>query len=109
MSPWKNRIVAFTIALVSITFPLFLVTGYTSLYWAWERANLQSAAPFLPWARNFGMLTMDGSAVALGILFSSKTFPVPPRIRLWLSLLATVTIVFFAEFRNDGKFYFKNQ
>jgi len=54
------------------------------------------------------MLAMAGAAVALGILFSSKTFPVPPRMRLLLSLLATVTIGFFSEFRNEGKFYFKN-
>jgi hypothetical protein len=60
------------------------------------------------WARNSGMLAMAGAAVALGILFSAKTFPVPPKIRLLLSLLATVTIGFFAEFRNEGKFYFKN-
>jgi hypothetical protein len=29
-------------------------------------------------------------------------------MRLLLSLLATATIGFFAEFRNEGKFYFKN-
>lgn len=54
------------------------------------------------------MLAMLGAAIALGILFSSKTFPLPPKTRLWLSLLATVTIGFFSEFRNEGKFYFRN-
>jgi hypothetical protein len=53
-------------------------------------------------------LAMAGAAVALGILFSSNTFPVPAKMRLLLSLLATVTIGFFAEFRNEGKFCFKN-
>lgn len=53
------------------------------------------------------MLAMAGAAVALGILFSSNTFPIPPKTRLSLSLLATATIGFFSEFRNDGKFYFK--
>jgi hypothetical protein len=42
---------------------------------------------------------------SLGILFSSN--PLPAKARLWLSLLATATIGFFAEFRNEGKFYFK--
>jgi len=78
------------------------VTGYTALYWAWARANLEAARLYLPWARDSGMLAIAGAAVALGILFSSKTFPAPPKIRLLLSLLATVTIGFFAEFRNDG-------
>ena len=57
------------------------------------------------------MLAMAGAAVALGILFSSKTFPLPAKTaktRLLLSLLASITIGFFAEFRNEGKFYFKN-
>ena len=54
------------------------------------------------------MLAMGGAAVALGILFSSNTFPVPQKIRLLLSLLATLAIGFFSEFRNEGKFYFRN-
>ena len=54
------------------------------------------------------MLAMFSAAIALGILFSSKTFPLPPKTRLWLLLLATVTIGFFSEFRNEGKFFFKN-
>src|SRR5574341_1857981 len=107
MSPWKNHLVVLTLALLSISFPIFLVTGYTALYWAWLRANLEAAQPYLPWARNFGMLAMAAAAVALGILFSSSTFPIPPRIRLSLSLLATATIGFFSEFRNEGKFPFK--
>ncbi len=108
MSAWKNRLVVLTMILLGVSFLIFLVTGYTALYWAWARANLEAARPYLPWARDSGMLAMAGAAVALGILFSSKTFPAPPKIRLLLSLLATVTIGFFAEFRNDGKFYFKN-
>jgi hypothetical protein len=54
------------------------------------------------------MLALARAAVALGILFSSNTFPVPPKMRLLLSLLAALTIGFFSEFRNEGKFYFKN-
>jgi hypothetical protein len=108
MSDWKNSLVVLIVIFLGVTFLIFLVTGYTALYWAWTRGNLGLALPYLPWARNFGMLAMAGAAVALGILFSSKTFPVPPRMRLLLSLLATVTIGFFSEFRNEGKFYFKN-
>jgi hypothetical protein len=59
------------------------------------------------WARNFGMLAVAGAAIALGILFSSKTFLVPPKTRLLLSLLATATIGFFSEFRNEGKILFQ--
>lgn len=50
---------------------------------------------------------MAGAAAALGILFSSNAFPLRPKTRLSLSLLATATIGFFAEFRNEGKFHFK--
>ena len=107
MHPWKNHIIVLTMAVLSASFPLFLVTGYTALYWTWVRGNLEAALPYLPWARNFGMLAMVGAAVALGILFSSNTFPISPKIRLWLSVLATATISLFSEFRNDGKFYFK--
>ena len=107
MSPWKNRIVVLTVTVLSVSFPIFLVTGYSALYWAWLRGNLAAALPYLPWARNFGMLAMAGAAVALGILFSSNTFPIPPKTRLSLSLLATATIGFFSEFRNEGKFHFK--
>ena len=107
MSPLKKQVVALTIVLLGISFPIFLVTGYTALYWAWVRDNLTAALPFLPWARNFGMLAVASAALALVILFSSRTFPIPPNVRLWLSLLVTATIGFFAEFRNDGKFYFK--
>ncbi len=108
MSPWKNRLIVLSLTLLSVSFPIFLVTGYIALYWAWLRANLEAAVPYLPWARNFGMLAIAGVAAALGILFSSNTFPIPPKIRLSLSLLATATIGFFAEFRNEGKFYFRN-
>jgi hypothetical protein len=107
MSPWKNHLVVFTMALLSLSLSIFLVTGYTALYWAWLRADLQTALPYLPWARSFGMLGIACAAAALGIVFSSNTFPIPPRTRLLLSLLATTTIAFFAEFRNEGKFYFK--
>src|SRR5215471_4650029 len=108
LGPAKQRILVFTVALLAVSFPIFLVTGYTALYWAWVRSNLQAAQPYLPWARNFGMLAMCGAAIAFGILFSSKAFPLPPKIRLWLSILATATIGFFSEFRNGGKFFFKN-
>ncbi|MBN1567406.1 MAG: hypothetical protein JXA73_06140 [Acidobacteria bacterium] len=53
-------------------------------------------------------MAMTGATAALVILFSSKTFPISPKSRLLLSLLATVTIGFFSEFRNEGKFYLKN-
>lgn len=53
------------------------------------------------------MLAAIGAAVALGILFSSRTFPISPRVRLSLSILGAITIAFFSEFRNEGKFYFK--
>jgi hypothetical protein len=107
MSPWKDRLVLLTLSLLSITFPIFLVTGYTALYWAWLRDNLPAALPYLPWARNFGVLAIAGAAAGLGILFSSNTFPVSPKTRLALSLLATLSIGFFAEFRNEGKFHFR--
>src|SRR5262249_16871049 len=94
-------------ALLSLSFAIFLITGYTALYWAWPRADLETALPYLPWARAFGMLAMTCAAAALAILFSSTTFPIPPRTRLFLSLLATATIAFFAEFRNEGKFHLK--
>jgi len=107
MSTWKNYAVVLTVILLSISFPIFLVTGYTALYWAWLRGNLNAAIPYLPWARNFGMLAMVSASAALAILFSSTTFPLTPRIRLLLSLLTAATVGFFAEFRNEGKFHFK--
>jgi hypothetical protein len=107
VGPWKSSLVVFTMVLLSVSFPIFLVTGYTALYWAWLRSNLGAALPYLPWAKNFGMVAMIGAAAALGILFSSGTFPIPATIRLSLSLLATTTIAFFSEFRNEGKFHFK--
>jgi hypothetical protein len=107
MSAWKSHLVVLTLALLAISFPIFLFTGYSALYWAWLRVNLEAALPYLPWARNFGMLAMIGAVAALGILFSSNIFPIPPKFRLALSLLATATIGFFAEFRNEGKFHFK--
>jgi len=108
MSPWKNQLVLLIIALLSISFPIFLVTGYTALYWAWVRGNLEAALPYLPWARNFGMLAIAAATAALVILFSSKAFPISPKIRLALSILATATIALFSEFRNDGKFHLTN-
>lgn len=108
MSPWKKHLIALTMAVLGVFFLVFVVTGYAALYWAWVRDNLAAAKPYLPWARNFGMLGIASATVAFVILFSSKTFPIAPKIRLWLALLAAITISFFAEFRNDGKFYFKN-
>ena len=107
MNVWKNRLVVLTMFVLGVSFLIFFVTGYAALYWAWARANFQAARPYLPWARNFGALAIAGAAVALGILFSTNTFPLPPKTRLRLSLLATITIGFFAEFRNEGKFYFR--
>ena len=108
MSRWKNRFVVFIIILLSVSSLLFIITGYSALYWAWLRGNLQSALPYLPWARRFGILAITGAGAALVILFTSNIFPLRPRTRLWLSLLATATIALFSEFRNEGKFYFKN-
>jgi hypothetical protein len=108
MSHWKNYLVGLTVAVLCVSFPLFIVSGYTALYWAWLRGNVGAALPYLPWARNFGMLAMAGAAVALVILFSSKTFAISPKMRAALSLLATLTIAFFSEFRNEGKFHFKS-
>ena len=106
-SSWKNHVVALTIALLSVAFPIFFLTGYTALYWAWLRGNFEAALPFLPWARNFGMVAMAGATAALMILFLSNTFPIPARLRLRLSVLAAVTIACFSEFRNEGKFHLK--
>ena len=89
-------------------FGAVVATGYTALYWAWVRGNLGAARPYLPLARNFGMVAVTLATVAFGILFSSKAFPVSQTSRLRLSLLATATIAFFAEFRNEGKFCFKS-
>lgn len=107
MRPWKKHVVVLTIVLLSLSLPVFLVTGYTALYWAWMRNDLPAAAPYLPWARSFGVLAVIGAAAGLTILFSSKAFPIQPKTRLWLSLLTAATIGSYAEFRNDGKFYFK--
>jgi hypothetical protein len=78
VSRWKNQFVVLTIAVLSVSFPIFLITGYTALYWAWLRDNLEAALPYLPWARNFGMLAMIAAAAALAILFTSNTFTIPP-------------------------------
>ena len=107
MSPWKNRIVVVTFVALCISLPVFLLAGYSALYWGWLRGNLESALPYLPWARNSGAFALAGATAAFAILFSSDRFPISPRTRLWLSLLATATIGSFAEFRNEGKFYFK--
>ena len=108
VSNWKRLSLLLTFVALGIFFVIFLVTGFTALYWAWIRDNLEPALSFLPWARNSGALAILSAAVALGMLFSSKAFPVSPKVRLWLSLLATLTIAFFAEFRNEGKFHFKS-
>ena len=46
---WKHRLVAVTVALISVSFPIFPVAGGAALYWAWIRANSNAALPFLPW------------------------------------------------------------
>jgi hypothetical protein len=48
MSAWKNRLVVLTMIFLGLSFLIFLVTGYTALYWAWARANLETARPYLP-------------------------------------------------------------
>ncbi|HET8826293.1 MAG TPA: hypothetical protein VFM77_14240, partial [Terriglobales bacterium] len=109
IQPWKRHLVRLTVALLIVSFPIFLLTGCTALYWGWVRSNLGAALPYLPWARDFGELAMLGAALAIAILFSSRSVPVPPKIRLWLSMFAATTIGFFSEFRNEGKFYFKTR
>lgn len=103
----KKQFIVLTLVFLSVTFPVFLVSGYTALYWAWVRGNLSAALPYLPWARGFGTLAVIGAAAGLGILFSPRIFPISPRVRLSLSILCGITIAFFSEFRNEGKFYFK--
>jgi hypothetical protein len=83
----------------------FGVTGYLALFHAWARQDLPAALPFLPWARAFGAIAVIGSIAAFAILFAAERFPLPAKRRLALSLLATVTIALFAEFRNEGKFH----
>jgi hypothetical protein len=107
MSVWKQRLVALVLIFLGISFLIFLVTGYIALYWAWTRGNLEVARPYLPWARNFGMLAVGGATAAFAILFSSNAFQVSAKARLLLSTLATIAIASFAEFRNEGKFCFK--
>lgn len=106
---WKRLLLLLTMALLIVASPIFLVTGYIALYWAWVRGDLGAALPYLPAARNFGMSAMLGAAVAMVILFSPKSFPLSPKIRLWLSILAVATIGIFSEFRNEGKFYFNTR
>jgi hypothetical protein len=40
MSAWKNSLVVLIAIFLGVTFLIFLVTGYTALYWAWTRGNL---------------------------------------------------------------------
>jgi hypothetical protein len=104
---WKSRLVALVAIVLGTSFVIFLLTGYSALYWAWPRGKLAEALPYLPWARNSGALAIAAAFLLLAILFAAETFPLPRKARLWLSLLAAVSIAFFAEFRNEGKFYFK--
>src|SRR5580700_5762293 len=108
MSRWKNNFVSLTLICLAVSLVGFVATGYAALYWAWVRGDLDAARPYLPWARNIGMVAVALATLAFGILFSAKAFPVSKTSRLRLSLLATATIAFFAEFRNEGKFCFKN-
>jgi len=107
MTSLKKRLIAVLVSVLIVSFLVFLVTGYTALYWGWLRGNLQAALPYLPWARNSGALAIVCAVGILWVLFSPGAFPVSPKLRLWLSLLATLTIAFFSEFRNEGKFYFR--
>jgi len=108
MRRWKRHFVVLTLVLLAVCFPIFLLTGYTALYWAWVQGDFGAALPYLPWARNIGMVAMAGATSALVILFSPETFQISAKIHLSLSILATLTIGFFSEFRNEGKFHFKN-
>jgi hypothetical protein len=108
MSRWKNNFVSLTLICLAVSLVGFVATGYAALYWAWVRGDLDAARPYLPWARNIGIVAVALATLAFGILFAAKAFPVSKTSRLRLSLLATATIAFFAEFRNEGKFCFKN-
>jgi hypothetical protein len=108
MSRWKSCIVVLVMVLLAVSSALFIITGYSALYRAWLHGDLRAALPYLSWARVFGVLATAGAAAALGILFSSDTFPIGSNVRLGMSVLATVTIGLFSEFRNEGKFCFKN-
>ena len=87
MTPFKTRLVVAVTGLLAIALPIFLVSGYTALYYAWVRGSLEAARPYLPWARSFGMLAMAASAVGLTILFSQQFFPISPKLRIGLSIL----------------------
>src|SRR5580692_1725877 len=108
MSRWRNNLVSLTLICLAVSLVGFVATGYAALYWAWVRGDLDAARPYLPWARNIGIVAVALATLAFGILFAAKAFPVSKTSRLRLSLLATATIAFFAEFRNEGKFCFKN-
>jgi hypothetical protein len=45
MSDWKNSLATLIVIFLGVTFLIFLVTGYTALYWAWTRGNLGLALP----------------------------------------------------------------
>lgn len=103
-----RRLVVVLAIVLGASCTLFVSTGYLALFHAWVRGDLAAALPLLPWARTFGVLSVVCAVLAFGILFSSSRFPIPPKLRLALSLIATGTIALFSEFRNEGKFYFAN-
>lgn len=98
----------FVLAALSASSAVFVLTGYSALYHAWMRGDLATAGPYLSWTRGSGLLAVACATVAFAILLSSNRFPIEPKHRLFLSLLATSTIALFAEFRNESKFYFGN-
>ncbi len=95
------------LGVLGVSSAVFVISGYSALYQAWVRGDLAAAVPYLPWARSSGLLAVAGATAAFAILFSSHRFPMQPKLRLWLSLLAAIAIALFSEFRNEGKFYFK--
>ena len=108
MNSPKHRPVVVLLVVLGTSSALFAIPGYLALFYAWIRGDLAAAVPFLPWARSFGVLAVACAVLAFGILFSPSRYPIPPKLRLVLSLLAAGTIALFSEFRNEGKFYFAN-
>lgn len=107
LSPRKVRFLLLLSVCMGVSFLVFLFTGYTALYWVWVRSNLPLALPYLPWARNSSAVALVAASFALIVLFAQKLFPLSPKTRLALSLLTSIVIGFYAEFRNEGKFFLK--
>lgn len=109
MSERKHRGVVLLLAQLGAASTVFVLTASAALYWAWVRRDLAAAAPFLPWTRAFGLLAVVAATASFGVLFFWKRFPLRPRLRLSLSVVAAATLALFSEFRNEGKFCFGNR